>query len=68
MTTPESSPHGDADEADVVDQRRPIDDVDGDVWNEAQRVSADRDWQASEADLIEQAIVAPLDESEPDRE
>ncbi|NVN48358.1 hypothetical protein [Mycolicibacterium hippocampi] len=71
MTTPDPSPLGDAAEADVADladQHRPIDDVDSDAWPDAQRVSSDRDWQASEADLIEQAIEVPLDESEPDRE
>ncbi|MGB3351660.1 MAG: hypothetical protein WBB00_02675 [Mycobacterium sp.] len=71
MTTPDPSPLGDATEADVADladQRRPIDDVDADAWPDARQVSSDRDWQASEADLIEQAIAVPLDESEPERE
>ena len=71
MTTPDPSPLGDATEADVADladQHRAVDDVDADAWPDAQRVAADRDWQADEADLIEQAIAVPLDESEPDRE
>ncbi len=67
MTTPDPNPLDDAAEADVVDQQLAIDGVDDDVWSDAQRVSADRDWQASEADLIEQAIVVPEDESESDR-
>ena len=64
MTTPDPSAHGDAAEADVVEQSQPIDDVDDNGWVEAQRVSEDRDWQASEADLIEQATEVPTDESE----
>jgi hypothetical protein len=60
-------PFGDAAEADVVDQHLAIDGVDDDAWSDAQRVSADRDWQASEADLIEQAIAVPEDESEQER-
>ena len=54
MTNPEGAAFGDdAAEADVVEQRIPID--------------VSRDWEASEADLIEQAIAVPDDESEFDR-
>jgi len=64
MTTPEPDPPGEAAEVDVVDQHRSIDE---DAWRDLQRVSADRDWQASEADLIEQAIAVPEEESERER-
>ncbi|AFM17617.1 hypothetical protein Mycch_2856 [Mycolicibacterium chubuense NBB4] len=67
MTTPDRSPFGDATEADVVEQRIPVDDVDDDAWRESERVSEDRDWEASEADLIEQAIDVPDDGTEFDR-
>ena len=67
MTTPDPNPLDDAAEADVVDQHLAVDGVDDDVWSDARRVSADRDWQASEADLIDQAIAVPEDESELDR-
>ena len=64
MTTPDPNPLGEAAEADVVDEHLSIDE---DAWSDAQRVSADRDWQASEADLIEQAIAVPEEEAERDR-
>lgn len=67
MTTPDRDPLGAAAEADVAEQRVPIDNTDDDSWSDAQRVSEDRDWQASEADLIEQAIPVPEDERESDR-
>jgi hypothetical protein len=51
MTTPEGSPF----------------DVDDDTWSEAARVESARDWDANEADLIEQAIAVPEDDSEFDR-
>jgi len=61
MTTPD--PLSDATEADVVEQLTPVDAAqDGDdTWRDAARV-AGRDWQASEADLIEQAIDVPDDD------
>jgi len=43
------------------------DDAQEDTWQEAERVARARDWEASEADLIEQAIAVPGDESEFDR-
>ncbi|MEZ0340878.1 hypothetical protein ACAG25_12935 [Mycobacterium sp. pV006] len=69
MTTPDPSSFDDAPEADVVDQNLPVDDTeDTTVWSEAQRVAGRRDWQASEADLIDQSIVVPTDDdSEFDR-
>jgi len=38
-----------------------------DTWRDAARLTGVRDWEASEADLIEQAIAVPDDESEFDR-
>ncbi|KWX66583.1 hypothetical protein [Mycobacterium sp. NAZ190054] len=67
MTTPDRSSFGDAPEADVVEQLTPVADVDEETWPDAQRVGADRDWQATEADLIEQSIPVPEDETEFDR-
>jgi hypothetical protein len=40
---------------------------DGGTWQDAGHVTSARDWQASEADLIEQAIAVPDDDSEFDR-
>jgi len=67
MTTPDPNPLDDAAEADVVDQHLAVDGVDDDVWSDARRVSADRDWQASEAGLGQPASGLPEDESESDR-
>jgi hypothetical protein len=59
MTRPEGSPFGDdAPEADAGDE---------DTWRDAARVTSARDWEANEADLIEQAIAVPDDDSEFDR-
>ena len=52
---------------DVVEQLIPIDVSDEDTWRDAARVASSRDWQASEADLIDQAIAVPDDDSEFDR-
>jgi hypothetical protein len=70
MTTPDRTPFGDAAEADVVEQQMAVDQqipADDDAWRDSQRVSADRDWQANEADLIEQAMDVPDDGSDFDR-
>ncbi|ABM13829.1 MULTISPECIES: hypothetical protein [Mycolicibacterium] len=68
MTTPDPGQLGDAAEADVAEQLTPIDDVvDEDTWNDTQRVGEERDWQASEADLIEQSLAVPDDDAEFDR-
>jgi hypothetical protein len=67
MTTPDRSPLGDAADADVAEQRTPVDAVDGEELLDPQRVGDGRDWQASEADLIEQATAVPDDDSEFDR-
>jgi hypothetical protein len=68
MTRPEGSPFGDdAPEADVVEQLTSVDAGDEDTWRDAARVASARDWEANEADLIEQAIAVPDDDSEFDR-
>jgi hypothetical protein len=68
MTNPDGGGFGDdAPEADVVEQLIPIDVSDEDTWRDAARVAGARDWQASEADLIDQAIAVPDDDSEFDR-
>lgn len=68
MTNPEGDAFGDdTPEADVVEQLIPIDGRDQDTWRDAARVATARDWDANEADLIEQAIAVPEDDSEFDR-
>jgi hypothetical protein len=68
MTNPVGSEFGDdAPEADVAEQLIPIDVTDEDTWRDAARVASARDWEASEADLIDQAIAVPDDDSEFDR-
>jgi hypothetical protein len=68
MTNPDGPSYGDdAPEADVAEQLIPVDVSDEDTALDATRVHISRDWDASEADLIEQAIVVPLDEPDFDR-
>ncbi|MGV0836422.1 hypothetical protein [Mycolicibacterium thermoresistibile] len=56
-------------ETDVADQEIPVtDDGEEDTWSEAARIAQRRDWDANEADLIEQAIAAPLPEDDADAE
>lgn len=65
VTNPEGLTFGDeTPEGDVADQSIPATDGDGeeDTWAEAARISQRRDWEANEADLVDQAIVAPLPE------
>jgi hypothetical protein len=57
----------DAPEADVAEQLHPVDVRDEDTWRDAARVATARDWEANEADLIEQAIAVPEDDSDFDR-
>jgi len=65
MTNPVARPFGDdTPEADMVEQLIPIDLGDEDTWRDAARVTTDREFDANEADLIEQAIAVPDDESE----
>ena len=51
----------------MVEQLIPVDVGDEDTWQDAARVTRARDWEANEADLIEQAIAVPDDDSEFDR-
>ena len=68
MTHPLHRAFGDdAPEADVMEQLTAVDVSDEDVWQDAERVTTARDWEASEADLIEQAIAVPDDDAEFDR-
>ncbi len=68
MTKPDSRHFGDdAPEADVAEQLQSIDVRDEDTWRDAARVATARDWEANEADLIEQAIAVPDDDSEFER-
>lgn len=68
MTEPDVSPFGEeAPEADVAEQAIPVDPGDEDTWQDAERVTKARDWDANEADLIEQAIAVPDDDLEFDR-
>lgn len=68
MTTPDRDPLPDAAEADLVEQLTPAAaDADDDTWRDAERVSGDRDVEANEADLIEQAIEVPDDDADFDR-
>jgi hypothetical protein len=64
MTNPEGTefgpPEADAPEADAPE-------ADEDKCSDAARVASARDWQASEADLIDQAITVPQDDAEFDR-
>jgi hypothetical protein len=68
MTNPDGGAFDDdAPEADVVEQLIPVDARDEDTWREAARVTNARNWEANEADLIEQAIAVPDDDSEFER-
>ena len=65
MTKPDGRHFGDdAAEADVAEQLQSIDVRDDDIWWDAARVDTARDWEANEADLIEQAIAVPDDDSD----
>ncbi|WP_197377350.1 hypothetical protein [Mycolicibacterium baixiangningiae] len=68
MSTPNGPVFDDeAPEADVVEQLTPVDVDDEEVGGlDAARVSVSRNWDANEADLIEQAIAVPLSEDDPD--
>jgi hypothetical protein len=68
MTNPGGRVFGDdTPEPDAVEQLIPVDVSDEDTWQDAAHVTTARDWEASEADLIEQAIAVPDDDSEFDR-
>ncbi len=49
------------------EQLTPVDPADVDTWQEAARATAARDWDANEADLIEQSMVVPDDDADFDR-
>lgn len=67
MTNPQGPEFGEAvPEADVAEQRIPVDSEDDDTWSDADRITKARDWEASEADLVEQAIEVPLTDDETD--
>ena len=51
----------------IVTSPRESDFGDDDTWREAARVTSARDWEANEADLIEQSTAVPDDDSEFDR-
>lgn len=68
MTEPGARAVGDdAPEADAAEQLIPVDEDDEDTWRDVERVATARNWDANEADLIDQAIAAPSDDSEFDR-
>lgn len=67
MTTPDRDPFDDAPEADRAEQSIPVIRDDDEAWRGAQGVTADRDGQADEADLLEQAREVPLDDPDRDR-
>jgi len=67
MTKPGGEFGDDAPEADVIEQLRSTDVSEEDTWRDAARVASARDWEANEADLIEQAIAVPDDDAEFDR-
>ncbi len=68
MTRPGGPDSGEpAPEADVAEQRTPVDAADDDTWRDADHITEEREWEASEADLIEQAIEVPLTDDDFDR-
>jgi hypothetical protein len=66
MTNPDGLAFGDAPEADVAEQRIPVIADDDDTWRDAARITAARDWDGSEADLVEQALEVPMSEDDAD--
>lgn len=61
MSTPDGLAFGDAiPEADVADQRTPVDPGDEDTWQDAAEISVERTSEANEADLVDQAIEVPI--------
>jgi hypothetical protein len=56
----------DAPEADVIEQRIPVDVGDDDGVLDAVHITVARDWDASEARLIDQAIAVPVPDDDPD--
>ena len=67
MTNPDGLEFDEAvPEADVAEQRTPVTAEDDDTWRDATRITGARDWDASEADLVEQALEVPLADDEAD--
>ena len=68
MSTPDEPVFGDdAPEADVVEQLNPVDvDDEEEVGLDPARVSVSGNWEANEADVIEQSIAVPLSDDDPD--
>jgi hypothetical protein len=66
MTNPDGLAFGEAPEADVAEQRIPVVADDDDTWRDAARITAARDWDGSEADLVEQALDVPMSEDDAD--
>jgi hypothetical protein len=66
MTNPDGLAFGEAPEADVAEQRIPVVAADADTWRDAARITAARDWDGSEADLVEQALDVPMSEDDAD--
>ncbi|WP_299559198.1 hypothetical protein [uncultured Mycolicibacterium sp.] len=66
MTHPDDVFGEEASSADVADQLTPVEAEEQDTWSEASRVTAERSWEASEADLIDQSIEVPLPDDEPE--
>jgi hypothetical protein len=68
MTEPDGRGFDDAaPEADAAEQLMPVDVDDEDTWRDAARITGARELDANEADLIEQAIAVPSDDSDFDR-
>lgn len=66
MTKPDGIPSGEAiPEADVADQHIPVDPSEEDTWQDADAISTERKWHATEADLIDQAIEVPIPDDDP---
>ncbi len=69
MSTPENLSYGDdTPEADLAEQRIPVDSEDEErAGLDPSRVTVDRESDANEADLIEQAMEVPVDDDDFDR-
>ncbi|KUH88709.1 MULTISPECIES: hypothetical protein [unclassified Mycobacterium] len=61
MTRPDGLAFGEAiPEADVAEQRIPVDPGEQDTWLDAAAASTAHTWDADEADLIDQSIEVPI--------
>ena len=69
MNTPDGLAFGDATpDADVAEQHTPVDPGDEDIWQDAEKISAERMAEANEADLVDQAIEVPIPDDDPPSE